>query len=60
VLAACTGCTGCVAACPTAAIRATAGGIEILEERCNSCGYCTSLCPVAGIELRRHDGGGGP
>ncbi|MBI5478114.1 MAG: 4Fe-4S binding protein [Deltaproteobacteria bacterium] len=60
VLEACAGCTGCVVACPTAAIRVTARGIEVVEERCNSCGYCASVCPVGGIEVRRHDDGGGP
>jgi Fe-S-cluster-containing hydrogenase component 2 len=41
----CCGCTACVKACPTEAIRVTRGKAVILEERCIDCGRCVQVCP---------------
>jgi len=53
VLPECTGCTGCVAACPTSAIFVTPGGIAVREQDCVRCGYCMAACPVGGIRVNR-------
>jgi len=53
VLPECTGCTGCVASCPTAAIFVAPGGIAIREKDCVRCGYCMSVCPAGGIRVNR-------
>lgn len=42
----CIGCTACVRACPTEAIRVRAGKARITEERCVDCGVCIMTCPV--------------
>ena len=49
----CTGCGACVEACPTGAIRLTAGETgshaEIDEERCQECEACVEACPEGAI-----------
>jgi len=49
----CTGCTGCVALCPTQAIRVIPRGIEVREDQCIGCGHCVWECGVRGMEI--HD-----
>ena len=41
----CTGCTVCVKACPTEAIRVTRSKAVIYNARCIDCGRCVSVCP---------------
>ncbi|MFO7754910.1 MAG: 4Fe-4S binding protein, partial [Bacteroidales bacterium] len=36
----CMGCTHCMSACPTNAIRIKQGKAHIMEERCIDCGLC--------------------
>jgi len=42
----CIGCTACVKACPTEAIRVRENKARIMEERCIDCGVCITTCPV--------------
>lgn len=41
----CTGCTACVKACPTEAIRVSRSKAVIYDQRCIDCGRCVSTCP---------------
>ncbi|MCG8453626.1 MAG: 4Fe-4S binding protein [Spirochaetales bacterium] len=41
----CRGCTNCLKACPTEAIRVKKGKAYIIEERCVDCGACIRRCP---------------
>ncbi len=41
----CRGCTVCLRACPTEAIRVIRSRAEILEDRCIDCGQCVTVCP---------------
>lgn len=41
----CTGCTACVKACPTEAIRVSRSKAVIYDTRCIDCGRCVSTCP---------------
>lgn len=47
----CTGCTACVAVCPTAAIEVIPGSIRVIDSLCVQCGYCQAGCPVDGIRV---------
>ncbi len=40
----CTGCTHCVAVCPTEAIRVRQGKVQIDADRCIDCGRCIQTC----------------
>ena len=42
----CFGCTHCMKACPTEAIRIKNGVATITEKRCVDCGNCMRACPV--------------
>jgi Na+-translocating ferredoxin:NAD+ oxidoreductase RNF subunit RnfB len=51
----CIGCTHCLKACPTQAIRVRNGLAEIFEERCVDCGECYKACPVSAISVKQDD-----
>jgi iron only hydrogenase large subunit-like protein len=51
----CIGCTHCMKACPTQAIRVRNGLAEIFEERCVDCGECYKACPTAAIIVEQDD-----
>ena len=51
----CIGCTHCMKACPTQAIRVRNGLAEIFEERCVDCGECCKACPVSAIIVEQDD-----
>lgn len=48
----CTGCTVCVKACPTEAIRVTRSKAVIYDDRCIDCGRCVSVCPHHAFSVR--------
>src|SRR3989304_647549 len=41
----CQGCTHCLRACPTEAIRIRHGKAEVMPHRCVQCGRCIQVCP---------------
>ena len=41
----CQGCTHCLRACPTEAIRIRRGKAEVIPHRCVQCGRCIQVCP---------------
>lgn len=51
----CIGCTHCMSACPTQAIRVRNGKAIIIEERCVDCGNCCKACPVSAILIEQDD-----
>lgn len=51
----CTGCTHCMTACPTQAIRVRNGKAIIIEDRCVDCGNCCKACPVSAILIEQDD-----
>ncbi|MBN1142899.1 MAG: 4Fe-4S binding protein [Bacteroidales bacterium] len=51
----CIGCTHCMKACPTEALRVTAGKAKLIAERCVDCGECMRVCPVNAIMIEEDD-----
>ncbi|PID93810.1 MAG: ferredoxin [Bacteroidetes bacterium] len=51
----CTGCTHCMKACPTQAIRIRHGKAQVMGERCIDCGRCYSVCPVGAFKVEEDD-----
>ncbi len=51
----CIGCTHCMKACPTEAIRVREGKAVIIDERCVDCGNCCKACPVSAIVIEQDD-----
>ncbi len=51
----CFGCTHCVTACPTQAIRVKQGKASIIVNRCVDCGECYKACPVSAISVEQDD-----
>lgn len=48
----CTGCSDCIAACPTGALGWQAGKAALLRpEACTYCALCEEICPAGAIEL---------
>ncbi len=45
----CMGCTHCIKACPTEALRVKKGKARLIAERCVDCGECMRVCPVNAI-----------
>ena len=45
----CKGCTHCLRACPTGAIRVRNGKAQIIEDKCIACGECIRVCPNGAI-----------
>jgi Na+-translocating ferredoxin:NAD+ oxidoreductase RNF subunit RnfB len=45
----CMGCTHCIMACPTEALRVKKGKAYLVAERCVDCGECMRVCPVSAI-----------
>ncbi len=51
----CFGCTHCLKACPTEAIRIVNGIARIDDERCVDCGNCKRACPADAFYLEHDD-----
>jgi iron only hydrogenase large subunit-like protein len=51
----CIGCTHCMTACPTQAIRVRGGKAKIIDNRCVDCGECYKACPVSAIIVEQDD-----
>lgn len=51
----CIGCTHCMTACPTKAIRVRNGLAVITDNRCVDCGECYRACPVNAIGVEQDD-----
>jgi iron only hydrogenase large subunit-like protein len=51
----CIGCTHCMKACPTEAIRIIRGKARIIANRCIDCGECYKACPVNAIIVEQDD-----
>jgi ferredoxin len=47
----CTGCEGCVEACPSEAIKMADAKAKIVVENCVDCGVCVDECPVQAISM---------
>jgi len=48
----CQGCTHCIRACLTEAIRIRHGKAEVMPHRCVQCGRCIQVCPRGAWEMR--------
>lgn len=51
----CFGCTHCVKACPTEALRVRDGKARLTANRCIDCGRCMQACPVNAIIIKQDD-----
>ena len=51
----CFGCTHCIQACPTEALRVKNGKAYLYAERCIDCGECMKVCPVNAIIIEQDD-----
>jgi iron only hydrogenase large subunit-like protein len=51
----CIGCTHCMKACPTMAIRVINGKAIITANKCVDCGECYKACPVSAIGVEQDD-----
>ncbi|MGL6227539.1 MAG: indolepyruvate ferredoxin oxidoreductase subunit alpha [Thermoguttaceae bacterium] len=47
----CTGCGGCISACPLDAISIVDDKAVIDPDTCGDCGACVDVCPVSSISL---------
>lgn len=51
----CIGCSHCMSACPTEAIRVKSGKARLIDERCVDCGECYRVCPVGAISVDQNN-----
>ncbi len=51
----CIGCTHCMQACPTEALRVRDGKAVLSANRCIDCGKCMQACPVHAIIIEQDD-----
>jgi NAD-dependent dihydropyrimidine dehydrogenase PreA subunit len=51
----CFGCTHCIKACPTEALRVRYGKARLIPNRCIDCGLCMQVCPVNAIIIEQDD-----
>jgi len=51
----CIGCSHCMRACPTEALRVTNGKAMLISNRCIDCGECYRVCPTHAITVQQDD-----
>jgi iron only hydrogenase large subunit-like protein len=51
----CIGCSHCMKACPTEAIRIRKGKTYLMENRCVDCGMCYRVCPQRAVIVAQDD-----
>ncbi|MBN2348766.1 MAG: 4Fe-4S binding protein [Bacteroidales bacterium] len=51
----CIGCTHCMQACPTEALRVRNGKAVLNKNKCVDCGECMRVCPVNAITVEQDD-----
>lgn len=51
----CDGCTRCVRACPTRALRVREGKVVLRQEACIGCGNCLRVCPKGAVKASTAD-----
>ena len=52
---ACIGCSHCMKACPTEALRVRNGKAVLYPDRCIDCGNCFKVCPTKAIYIQQDD-----
>lgn len=52
---ACIGCSHCMKACPTEALRVRDGKAQLNPDRCIDCGNCFKVCPTKAIYIQQDD-----
>ena len=52
---ACIGCSHCMKACPTEALRVRGGKAVLYPDRCIDCGNCFKVCPTKAIYIQQDD-----
>jgi ferredoxin len=48
----CSGCTACVAACPSEVIEMTEENKAFVKDGCVDCGACVDACPEGAIAMQ--------
>ena len=51
----CIGCSHCMKACPTEALRVRNGKAKLQPDRCIDCGNCFKVCPTKSIYIKQDD-----
>lgn len=51
----CIGCSHCMRACPTEALRVVNGKAKLINNRCIDCGECYRVCPTHAITVQQDD-----
>ena len=51
----CIGCSHCMKACPTEALRVRNGKAMLYPDRCIDCGNCFKVCPTKSIYIKQDD-----
>ena len=51
----CIGCSHCMKACPTEALRVRDGKATLYPDRCIDCGNCFKVCPTKSIYVKQDD-----
>lgn len=51
----CIGCSHCMKACPTEALRVRDGKAKLQPDRCIDCGNCFKACPTKSIYIKQDD-----
>ncbi len=50
----CTSCLACVESCPSGALTANEGSLEVRQNLCTACGACLDVCPTGALKLYGH------